>query len=72
MISDRRCSSYNGTGSLCGCLQVRQIGESEKVFVDCVFQFEYESQGYCMCVRLCAEIRVAQQHHIIHKFPVVF
>lgn len=70
-ISDERCSSQYGTGSLCGCLQVRRRGESEKAFVDCVFQLEYERQRYRMCVRLCAKIRVVQ-HHIIHEFPAVF
>lgn len=53
LISDRRCSSYHRTVFLCGCLQVRQTGESEKVFVDCVFQCEYERQRYCVGVCVC-------------------
>lgn len=31
MISDKRCSSHHGTGSLRVCLQVRKRGEGESL-----------------------------------------
>lgn len=50
MISDKRCSSHHGTGSLRVCLQVRKRGEGESLLSVHFSVYEYERPRYCVCL----------------------